>query len=59
MLPTKLIAITFLLSKIGGLTNAIMVLYKGSINYKLFKNMEKNKFKSGEEAMIFLRLNYN
>jgi hypothetical protein len=54
MRQMKSIATTSQLSKIGDSTNAIMVHCKASTSYRPLKSMEKNKCRSGEEAMIFL-----
>lgn len=56
-LPKNLIAIIFLLLKIGDSTKDTMELYKDLTSLKLCKSMEKSKFKYGEEALIFLLQN--
>ncbi len=52
-----MIAIIFLLLRIGDLTKDTMELYKDLTNLKLFKSMEKIRFKYGEEASISLLQN--
>jgi hypothetical protein len=57
MLLKNLIAIIFLLLRIGDLMKDTMELYKDLTSLKLCKSMEKSKFKYGEEALIFLLQN--
>jgi hypothetical protein len=54
MLLKNLIAIIFLLLRIGDLMKDTMELYKDSTSSKLLKSTGKSRSKYGEEASIFL-----